>query len=62
MEYWILFGSFAALLLIGTPVAFCLGAASFATVAYLGLPPVVVFQRVHADYQLKSAAFSASTT
>jgi len=47
MELWILFGTFAVLLLIGTPVAFCLGAASFATVLYLGLPPVVVFQRLN---------------
>ena len=47
MELWILFGTFVTLLLIGTPVAFCLGAASFATVAYLGLPPVVVFQRLN---------------
>ena len=30
------------LLLIGTPVAFCLGIASFATITYIGLPPVVV--------------------
>uniref|UniRef100_UPI0035AE3571 TRAP transporter large permease n=1 Tax=Paracoccus sp. TaxID=267 RepID=UPI0035AE3571 len=30
-----------------TPVAFCLGAASFFTVLYLGLPPVVVFQRLN---------------
>jgi tripartite ATP-independent transporter DctM subunit len=35
------------LLLIGTPVAFCLGVSSFATIAYLGLPPVVVFQRLN---------------
>ncbi|PTV94355.1 tripartite ATP-independent transporter DctM subunit [Rhodobacter aestuarii] len=47
MELWILFGTFVSLLLIGTPVAFCLGAASFATVVYLGLPPVVVFQRLN---------------
>lgn len=47
MELWILFGTFAVLLLIGTPVAFCLGAASFATVLYLDLPPVVVFQRLN---------------
>ncbi|MGB0905048.1 MAG: TRAP transporter large permease, partial [Mangrovicoccus sp.] len=47
MEYWILFGTFTALLAIGTPVAFCLGASSFATVIYLGLPPVVVFQRLN---------------
>jgi tripartite ATP-independent transporter DctM subunit len=47
MELWILFGTFTFLLLIGTPVAFCLGVSSFATVLYLGLPPVVVFQRLN---------------
>lgn len=47
MELWILFGTFIFLLLIGTPVAFCLGAASLATIIYLGLPPVVVFQRLN---------------
>ncbi|WP_126979308.1 TRAP transporter large permease [Frigidibacter oleivorans] len=47
MELLILFGTFVGLLLIGTPVAFCLGIASFATVLYLGLPPVVVFQRLN---------------
>ena len=47
MELEVLFGTFALLLLIGTPVAFCLGAASFATVLYMGLPPVVVFQRLN---------------
>ena len=40
MELFVLFGSFTFLLLIGTPVAFCLGASSFATIAYIGLPPV----------------------
>ncbi len=47
MELWILFGVFALLLLIGVPVAFCLGIASVATVAYMGLPPVVVFQQMN---------------
>ncbi|KGM48154.1 TRAP transporter large permease [Pseudooceanicola atlanticus] len=47
MELFVLFGSFTFLLLIGTPVAFCLGASSFATIAYIGLPPVVVFQRLN---------------
>ncbi|GHF52885.1 TRAP transporter large permease [Seohaeicola zhoushanensis] len=47
MELWVLFGSFVFLLLIGTPVAFCLGISSFATILYLGLPPVVVFQRLN---------------
>ena len=47
MEYYILFGTFVFLLFIGTPIAFCLGVASFATVTYLGLPPVVIFQRLN---------------
>ena len=47
MELWVLFGTFGVLLAIGTPVAFCLGVSSFATVIYLGLPPVVVFQRLN---------------
>lgn len=47
MELYVLFGSFMVLLLMGTPVAFCLGISSFATIAYLGLPPVVVFQRLN---------------
>jgi TRAP-type mannitol/chloroaromatic compound transport system permease large subunit len=47
MELWVLFGTFATLLIIGTPVAFCLGIASFATVLYMGLPPMVVFQRLN---------------
>ncbi|MEO8240847.1 MAG: TRAP transporter large permease [bacterium] len=47
MELYVLFGTFVFLLVIGTPVAFCLGVSSFATIAYLGLPPVVVFQRLN---------------
>jgi len=47
MELWVLFGVFALLLLIGVPVAFCLGIASVATVVYMGLPPVVVFQQMN---------------
>lgn len=47
MELIVLFGTFTVLLLIGTPVAFCLGVSSFATIAYIGLPPVVVFQRLN---------------
>ncbi|MFC4671888.1 TRAP transporter large permease [Seohaeicola nanhaiensis] len=47
MELYVLFGTFVFLLAIGTPVAFCLGVSSFATVIYLGLPPVVVFQRLN---------------
>lgn len=47
MAYLILFGVFTLLMFIGTPIAFCLGIASFATVLYLGLPPVVVFQQLN---------------
>jgi tripartite ATP-independent transporter DctM subunit len=47
VELWVLFGTFSLLLLIGVPVAFCLGIASVATVIYMGLPPVVVFQQMN---------------
>lgn len=47
MAITILFGAFTLLLLIGTPVAFCLGLASLATVLYMGLPPIVVFQQLN---------------
>ncbi|MDQ1080810.1 TRAP transporter large permease [Pseudoroseomonas cervicalis] len=46
MEITILLGSFTLLLLIGTPVAFALGAASLATVLWMDLPPLVVFQQL----------------
>ncbi len=54
MELWILFGVFTALMLIGTPIAFCLGAASFATVLYMGLPPLIVFQRLNSGMSVFS--------
>ena len=54
MELWILFGFFTFLMFIGTPIAFCLGAASFATVLYLGLPPLVVFQRLNSGMNVFS--------
>lgn len=47
MEYWILFGVFTGLMLVGTPIAFCLGIASFATVVYIGRPAIVVFQQLN---------------
>ncbi|MCB5203588.1 TRAP transporter large permease [Neorhizobium sp. T786] len=47
MAMWILFGTFTLLMLIGTPIAFCLGVASFLTVLYMGLPPMVVFQQMN---------------
>ena len=52
MELLILFGTFVFLLIIGTPIAFCLGVASFATIMYLGLPPLVVFQRLTAGVSI----------
>ena len=47
MAYLILFGAFTFFMLIGMPIAFCLGIASVATVLYMGLPPVVVFQQMN---------------
>ncbi|ODT08682.1 MAG: C4-dicarboxylate ABC transporter permease [Mesorhizobium sp. SCN 65-20] len=54
MELWVLFGSFTLLMLIGTPIAFCLGVASLATVLYMGLPPLVVFQRLNSGMSVFS--------
>jgi len=54
MELWILFGVFTLLMLIGTPIAFCLGVASFATVLYMGLPPLVVVQRLNSGMSVFS--------
>ena len=48
MELVVLFGTFAILLIIGVPVAFCLGLASLATLLYLDIPTVVAFQRMAA--------------
>ena len=46
MATTILFLSFSVLLLMGVPVAFCLGLSSLATVLYMGIPPIVVFQQI----------------
>lgn len=46
MELIILFGVFIILLSLGVPVAFCLGLSSLATLYYLDIPLVVVFQRM----------------
>ena len=54
MELWILFGVFTLLMLIGTPIAFCLGIASFATVVYMGLPALVVFQQLNSGMSVFS--------
>jgi tripartite ATP-independent transporter DctM subunit len=34
-------------MLIGMPIAFCLGIASLATILYIGLPPIVIFQQLN---------------
>ncbi len=46
MDMFVLFFSFSLLLVMGVPVAFCLGLSSLATVLYMGIPPVVVFQQM----------------
>ena len=46
-ELLVLFGTFVGLLLIGMQIAFGLGVASLATVVYLGMPPLIVFQRLN---------------
>ena len=48
MDNLILFGVFVMLLMIGVPVAFSLAAAALATLAYIGLPPLILAQQVTA--------------
>ncbi|NHN35782.1 TRAP transporter large permease [Pseudomaricurvus alcaniphilus] len=48
MELLILFGTLFLLLLMGVPVAFCLGLSSLATMFYLDIPLTVAFQRMAA--------------
>ena len=43
MDLWILFGSFTLLMLIGTPIAFCLGVSAFVTALYMKVPPLAIF-------------------
>ncbi len=47
MATTVLFASLAVLMMIGTPIAFCLGVASFLTILVLGLPPLVIFQQMN---------------
>lgn len=49
MELVILFGLFAILLAIGTPVAFALFVSTTVSIVYLGLPPIVVVQQSASD-------------
>ncbi|HEV2082149.1 MAG TPA: TRAP transporter large permease [Brevundimonas sp.] len=49
MVYLVLFGVMFGLLALGVPVAFSLLGATLATVLYLGLPPIVVFQQMGSD-------------
>lgn len=48
MDLIVLFGTFIVLLILGVPVAFCLGLAALATLFYLDIPLVVAFQRMAA--------------
>ncbi len=48
MTLVVLFGTFLLLLLLGVPIAFTLGVSAFATVLYMDLPLMVVFQRMAA--------------
>ncbi|MFV2092751.1 MAG: TRAP transporter large permease [Hyphomicrobiales bacterium] len=48
MTLMVLFGSFFGLLVFGVPVAFSLGLSSLATVLWMDLPPLIVFQRMAA--------------
>ena len=47
MASLVLFGSFTLLMIIGTPIAFCLGVSSFLTIFYMNLPPLVIFQQMN---------------
>ncbi len=46
MELIVLFGTFIFLLLLGVPVAVTLGASAMATVVYMDIPAMIVFQRM----------------
>lgn len=46
MELVVLFGSFALLMFLGVPIAVTLGASAMATVLYMEIPPMIVFQRM----------------
>jgi len=46
MELWVLFGSFLVLMFLGVPIAMVLGVSSLITFFYMGIPPMVVFQRM----------------
>lgn len=46
MELTVLFGTFVVLLFLGVPIAFVLGISSLAAIVYMGLPPLIVFQRM----------------
>ena len=52
MDLFILFATFFGLLLLGVPVAFALGIAALATMAWLDIPMVVAFQRMAAGMNI----------
>lgn len=52
MELYILFGALFILLILGVPVAFSLGLSTLATMLYLDIPSIVLFQRMAAGMNL----------
>ena len=52
MDLFILFATFFGLLFLGVPVAFALGIAALATMAWLDIPMVVAFQRMAAGMNI----------
>jgi tripartite ATP-independent transporter DctM subunit len=54
MELTVLCISFAALLILGVPVAFSIGLSSIATVLYSGMPIAIVFQKMVGGMQVFS--------
>ncbi len=63
MELIVLFGSFALLMLLGVPIAVTLGASAMATVLYMDIPPMIVFQRMASGmnvFSLMAIPFSST--
>ncbi|NOR50362.1 MAG: TRAP transporter large permease subunit, partial [Desulfuromonadales bacterium] len=46
MELLVLFGTFIFLLILGVPIAVTLASSAMATVLYMDIPPMIVFQRM----------------
>ena len=52
MDLWVLFGSFTLLMIIGTPIAFCLGVSAFLTALYMKVPPLAIYQQVNSGMNI----------